>query len=259
MIYQMTGRTGKAAPLFEGWQETILWSALQNVMGRIYTDSLENPTSAAVWLGDFMFLAGRPDRELALYEAHRRDFRIMVPRDEAWAALLEESYGEKAKRVIRYALKKEPEIFDRAGLRAAVDALPKGYVLRMMDEELFRRCGDISWCRDWVAQYEDYALYRQYGLGAVILKDGEPVSGASSYSGYRGGIEIEIDTREDFRRKGLAYICGAKLILECLDRGWYPSWDAQNLPSVALAQKLGYRPDYEYTAYEIRNGQVLPE
>ena len=64
-----------------------------------------------------------------------------------------------------------------------------------------------------------------------------------------GGIEIE--TREDYRRKGLAYICGAKLILECLKREWYPSWDAQNKWSVSLAEKLGYHFAYEYTAYEV--------
>lgn len=96
-------------------------------------------------------------------------------------------------------------------------------------------------------------MYQKYGLGAVILKDGETVSGASSYSGYRDGIEIEIDTKEAYRRKGLAYICGAKLILECLERGLYPSWDAQNKWSVALAEKLGYHFDYEYPAYEICN------
>lgn len=73
----------------------------------------------------------------------------------------------------------------------------------------------------------------------------------SSYSGYHGGIEIEIDTKEEYQRKGLAYICGAKLILECLERGWYPSWDAQNKWSVALTEKLGYHFDYEYEAYEI--------
>ena len=49
-----------------------------------------------------------------------------------------------------------------------------------------------------------------------------------------------IDTRENHRRRGLAYVCGARLILECLDRGLYPSWDAQNKASVALAEKLGY-------------------
>ena len=85
----------------------------------------------------------------------------------------------------------------------------------------------------------------------AVLKDGELVAGASSYSTYDKGIEIEIDTREDHRRKGLAYVCGAKLILECLEEGLYPSWDAQNKWSVALAEKLGYHFSHEYVAYEI--------
>ena len=113
------------------------------------------------------------------------------------------------------------------------------------------RLSKIDWCRDFVIQYQDYNRYKKYGMGVVILKDGEPVSGASSYSGYLGGIEVEIGTREDFRRKGLACICGAKLVLECMERGLYPSWDAQNLWSAALAQKLGYHFDKEYPAYEI--------
>jgi len=49
----------------------------------------------------------------------------------------------------------------------------------------------------------------------------------------------------------LAYVCAAKLILECLDRNLYPSWDAQNEISVALAEKLGYHFSHTYTAYEI--------
>lgn len=106
--------------------------------------------------------------------------------------------------------------------------------------------------RDWVSQYPDYESYKTLGLGVVILKDGEPVSGASSYSSYRNGIEIQIDTREDFRRKGLASSCAAALILECTKRGLYPSWDAQNPGSVALAEKLGYHFDYEYEVYEIQ-------
>ena len=65
------------------------------------------------------------------------------------------------------------------------------------------------------------------------------------------GIEIEIGTMEAYRRQGLAQVCGAKLILECMERGLYPSWDAQNRWSVALAQKLGYHFDQAYPAYEI--------
>lgn len=178
----------EAKVLFEGWEETLIWSCLQGVMGRIYGDSLKNPAAAAALLGDFCFLAGIPKEELISPKLifGSRDFMILVPEN-----------------------------------------------------------------REWVIQYDTYDLYQEYGLGAIILKDGEPVSGASSYAGYMGGIEVEIDTRKDYRRRGLAYICGAKLILECLKRGWYPSWDAHNVWSVALAEKLGYHLDHEYEAYEV--------
>ena len=88
----------------------------------------------------------------------------------------------------------------------------------------------------------------------MVLWNGTPVAGAGSYCVYRGGIEIEIDTREDHRRRGLAAACGARLILECLDRGLYPSWDAHDLRSVALAEKLGYRRGDPYPVYWIGRG-----
>ena len=99
--------------------------------------------------------AGNPSEELVKYktESCKQDFIIIVPQNASWAELIEKCYGDKAKKVTRYAIKKE------------------------------------------------------------------------------------IDTQEDHRRKGLAYACGAKLILECLEKGLYPSWDAQNKWSVALAEK----------------------
>ncbi len=244
-----------AAPLFAGWQETMIWSCLQGVMGNLYGDSSQNPVSAMAWLGDFCFLAGKPDRELALFWPKKvQNFVIMVPQDAAWEKLLESCYPQNARKVTRYATKKEPDVFDREKLRAMAGAVPGGYVLQEMGEALFWQCQKTAWCKDLVSQYEDFARYQKYGLGVVLLKDGEPVSGASSYTSYEGGIEVEIDTRKDCRRQGFAKICGAKLILDCLERGWYPGWDAQNPWSLALAQKLGYHFDHAYTAYEVVRG-----
>lgn len=255
MVYQLE-RAQKAASLFQGWQETMVWSCLQGIMGSIWADSLENPVSAAAVLGDFSFFAGIPCREVVLHRPAqcKEDFRIMVPRDRNWAELVEDCYKEKARKTVRYAIKKEADVFDRQKLQAMADKVLDGCSLKMIDEELFWQCRSIEWCRDWVSQYEDYGMYQSYGLGAVLIKDREPVSGASSYSGYKGGIEIEIDTRKDCRRKGFASVCGAKLILECLKKGWYPSWDAQNRWSVSLAEKLGYHFDHEYEVYEIISG-----
>jgi len=248
MLYELKD-PGNAAFLFEGWQETLIWSCLQGVMGKIIADDPENPRSAAAILGDFTFFAGRPDRELTAYSIEGQDFMIMTPPDEAWSALIEDIWKEKAKRTERYAIKKEPDIFDREKLQKI--AVPKGYEIRLIDRERYHQCLAEEWSRDLVSQFPEYADYEMLALGVVALQDGKIVAGASTYSRYRDGIEIEIDTEVSHRRMGLALACGAKLILECLDRGLYPSWDAQNTGSVALAEKLGYHFDHAYPVYEI--------
>lgn len=252
MIYEIS-QGSVVAPLFGDWQETMIWSCLQNIMGRLYATAPEQPDAAMAILGDFCFLAGRPDRELVSYKPEwcRQDFIIMVPETSEWGNLIERVWRERAKRVVRYAMKKETGAFSEEKLRSIVDSLAPEYRLKNIDRELFDRCGRLAWCRDLVSVYESYEQYAARGMGIVALRDGEVVSGASSYSAYDQGIEIEIDTRQDFRRRGLASACGAKLILECVARGWYPSWDAQNLWSVSLAEKLGYHFSHEYTAYEI--------
>lgn len=242
----------QADGLFDGWRETIIWSCLQGIMGSVYGDAEQAPGSAMAVLGDFCFFAGRPNREVASFRPpEMRAYMLLVPQREEWAGLIEQQYGTSCRRITRYALKKGGERFDRAQL-AQAQMLPPGYVMKRMDRVLFQLCESQEWSRDLVRQFPGYEAFRRLGLGVVVLKDGVPVSGAASYSRYREGIEIEIDTRPDYRRRGLAYACGAGLISDCLERGLYPSWDAHDKRSLALARKLGYRLDRPYPAYEVR-------
>ena len=87
------------------------------------------------------------------------------------------------------------------------------------------------------------------------MQAGRIVSGASSYTRYKEGIEIEVDTVESERRNRLATVACSALILRCLKEDLYPSWDAQNMNSVRLAEKLGYEFDHEYIAYEVDRTQ----
>ena len=246
MIYELKD-TSKAAYLFEGWQETLIYSCLQRVMGKIYVTDPENPVSAFAFVGCFGFYAGEPDRELVINKPE--GFVIMVPGNENWAALIEECFPS-AKRVTRYAIRKDTR-FDPAALQDETGKLPEGYELREIDAELYDRCLEDPVTRDFVSAFESKEKYLEWGKGMVILKDGRIVSGASSYTRYLEGIEIEVDTVEDERRNHLATIVCSALILRCLQEGLYPSWDAQNLNSVHLAEKLGYEPDHAYTAYEV--------
>lgn len=63
MIYELI-ETGRASALFAGWQDSVVWSALQGVMGKIYVDSLEKPESGVAMLGDFCFLSGNRNQKL---------------------------------------------------------------------------------------------------------------------------------------------------------------------------------------------------
>ncbi len=246
MLYELTD-TSKAACLFEDWQETLIYSCLQKVMGKIFVTNPERPNSAMAYVGCFAFYAGEPDRELVINKPE--GFVIMVPQNKAWEVCIEECFPE-AKKVTRYAIKKDTR-FDNDKLRNMAAKLPVGYELKEIDERIYDMCLTNPVTRDFVSSFESKEKYLELGRGMVILKSGRVVAGASSYTRYKEGIEIEVDTVEEERKKGLATSVCAALILRCLDEGLYPSWDAQNLNSVRLAEKLGYEFDHEYTAYEV--------
>lgn len=97
----------KIAPLFEGWQEALIWSCLQRCMGYAVTDSEEHPSSAEIVVGDFCFFAGTPNPGLAAKAAAP----IMIPRTEAWGKTLEDVWGGRAEKATRYAIKKNRASF----------------------------------------------------------------------------------------------------------------------------------------------------
>lgn len=104
-----------------------------------------------------------------------------------------------------------------------------------------------------MSQFESIDDFIDRGIGYAILHDGKIVSAATSFSIYDEGIEIEIATNSDYRKKGLATIVASALILDCLDKGKYASWDGANPESVKLAEKLGYILKESYDTYFINN------
>lgn len=245
--------------LFEGWQKTIIWSCLQGYMGKAYVVDREYPRGVQVIVGDFCFFAGEPSIDLVQHipEEFSSQMILMIPQNEAWGKLIEQNFGTRAEKVKRYAIKKEPKVFDKIKLQSYIDELSPEYKCHMIDKVFYDQIMAEEWSRDLCAVFANYKDYEKNGLGVVALYKNKIVSGASSYTVYDEGIEIQIDTQKSYRRQGLALACGAKLILECLNRELYPSWDAQNLHSVALAEKLGYHMDKEYTTYliEIRKNE----
>ena len=235
----------KAAVLFEDWQETLIWSALEGEMGCIWALE-EEPGAALCQNGDFLFLAGKADepecrRLLQCWQQEKGGFGILAPRDEACGRVIESVYGEKVRAGKRMAYHKTGDGFDVQALKKMAGTLPPQLQLLPFDRELYHQALQNEWSKDFVSQFRDAQDYLQRGLGFAALHNGGLVGGASSYICYSRGIEIQVETRADWQRKGIASACCAALMLECMKRGLYPSWDAANPASAALARKLGYR------------------
>ncbi|WP_338217366.1 GNAT family N-acetyltransferase [Lacticaseibacillus salsurivasis] len=238
----------QAAPLFAGWPETPIYSCLSGTMGQLTGTA----NTAAAVIGDFVFLAGEPDAALLTSIAALQP-QIVVPRTDAWTPVIEGTYGTRAKRFERYATVKTTAGFEPRRLQQLATP-PAGTQLVALDQHWFAECQTLAWAEDFTRQFRNFDQFARLACGVLALREGELVAGASAYSAYPGGIEIEVDTRADCRRRGLATACSAQLILTCLARGLYPSWDAHTKTSLALAQKLGYQLAYVYPAYMVAPG-----
>lgn len=241
------------ASLFEGWNETPVWSCLQGHLGQAFADDPDNPQSAQISIGDFCFFAGIPNPELIrnIPDPSKVPVITLVARQENWHPLIESIYNRQYKKFTRYALKKEPEAFDLEQLRANLAMLPQDCEIYQIDDLLYNALQNEDWSKDLCSQFKNAQDYTQNGLGFVIIKNHEIIAGASSYTYYNDGIEIQIDTKQPYRRQGLARIVGSRLILECLQENLYPSWDAISPESLHLAESLGYCLETPYTAYAV--------
>lgn len=245
MVFELKD-TKKAEALFDGLDDSLIQTCLNGLLGgKIYVTDAEAPRSAMAFVAEFAYFAGEPDCELASFKPE--GYVGMVPPDEKWAALIEEFWPD-ADRVTRYAIKKDAK-FDRAKLEGIVASLPEGYEIRRIDGEIYDMLIEDDRFEDNVSHFESKEQYLELGRGFAVMKDEKPVSVASSYTVYSKGLDIQIDTAEAERRKGLATATGAALILSCLEDGLAPRWDAANTDSLHLAEKLGFEFSHEYLCY----------
>lgn len=253
MIYQLNDASrNKIASLFENMNSTMLLSYLQGYMGEAWVDDLENPTVAQVRIGIFDFFAGDTTSKAAkelLFNLLEHTLAIVDGDD--WKKLIETIHEKRIEKFDRFEFEKNPEQFDSEHLQGYLASLPEGYELKKMDESLVNEDSLQELSPEFTGLFDSTQDFLNRGLGFCIVHKGQVVSGASSYSIYTNGLEIEVATDTDHRKMGLATAVSSALILDCLDKGIYPNWDAANPESLNLGKKLGYILKQRYDTYYI--------
>lgn len=248
MIKLSNNQMNKIKYLFNDIKFYMGKSVLDGLMGEAYTDNLENPTIAYLLVRQYCFINDDSKSELAkqvLKTIPETCKRIIA--NSNWNDIIESTYNdfEKSK---RYSLKKEKNIFNKQQLKEFSEILNNEYEIKKIDEEIYKL---IKANDEDPKQMKITDDYMNKGIGVCCFRDDEIVGICSSNIIYNDGIEINIRVKEGYKHKGIGKAMASKLILMCLEKGIYPSWDAANLTSLELAKKLGYNYDSEYTIYKI--------
>lgn len=242
-------------PLCERKLDVELWSCVEGNMGRAWVDKKDNPSIAMVVVADFCFLLGYTEdmsNKVAIKELLEQFKRkIIISCSNYGVSVIKQYFPNNHKKYSRYAMKKEPDVFQRSKLKSFIEAVEPRFHIEKIDGSNYNKVLEDEFMADCCSNYSSLEEFMQNGIGYVIIHDGEIISGASSYSYCKGSIDITIGTKEEYRQNGLALACASKLILDCLEKNIYPRWDAANLESVALAENLGYHFEKEYEVYSI--------
>ena len=253
MIYKADNNVRqKLVEMFDDFDSTIVLSYLQGHMGNAWVDNLENPTVAQITVGIFVFYAGNPNAEEAeelLYNLP--DFTLAIVDSDEWKKRIETVHKGSIEKFQRFRFNKNPGDLDKEYIRDILSTLPQNYEMKKIDKDIAKSSSFHALSEDFTSQFDSIDDFIDRGVGYAVLNKGQVVSAATSFSIFDDGIEIEIASHPEHRRKGLATIVASALILDCLDRGKYPSWDGANSESVELAKKLGYTLKESYDTYFI--------
>lgn len=222
-------------------------------MGNVFTDVPHDPNVALAEL-DFQFLAGDPTHAAArpLLKLLRPGRSIIAP-TAGWRDLLYSVFPGRMATTTREAF--TADAFDVKKLQVMVNSVPATIAVRPVRlDEVQRFVSELD--HSLAYNFNSYMDFITNGVGIGALHDGHFVAGASSYAVGGGLLEIQVCTRPDYRRRGLARAVAASLMLHCLERGLQPCWDAAGDQSAELARQLGYRSLGKYSAYTLNMGHA---
>jgi len=217
----------------------------------VYADHIVNPNIVLLGGVGYMHLFGNAekfedgsallDTVKHLYAGSDKKifFNLYSP---GWEEKLEKIFGDyRVDHWMRYNYRLNKESFARHGDWRK--QIPEGYEMQHFDvlskEFLVKHNKDMDF---WFPESKRF--------GWALLKADEIASECSSvYYEKKAAdavsakiVEISVETKEPYRRKGVALLTCAAFIEYCLSNGFEPNWGCwhYNLESSALALKLGF-------------------
>lgn len=262
----------KVIPLFtEPHLNLVVTSMVEgNSRGEMWVDEVDSPQKAFIWDRRYCYyLAGHAHdeefnksvekvfTEVIIPEVVRRAhsvFKVYYTSDE-WEPVIEDMLKEKhpLKRVRQfYAFKKV-----KNGWK-----IPPGCSVVQIDGNLLESTlknveyvtGEIE------SMWNSVSDFLKKGFGFCLVCGNEIVSWCTGEYFSKGRCGIGIETAEEYEGRGFATLTAAAFVDYCVSKNIAPHWDSwkDNIPSIKVAEKVGFEKVMEYTIYFGSFDKVLP-
>nr|MBQ8252830.1 GNAT family N-acetyltransferase [Lachnospiraceae bacterium] len=225
--------------------------------GDIYTDYIDVPTYALFWhVSGFAYLTGRPDTEdldaiyrLMKNEDGKNPRRFVLELKDEDVADYFRNKGEVEEHP-RYRFRLAATKNKISESKLIEKQIPSGYELREVNADLLPKIsGRIVPSNFWSSAEE----FLQKGKGYCLMCGDEVAAVAFSAAVSSEQVDIGIETKESYRRKGLATIVAGEMVSYVRSIGKEPVWDcdAANIGSKATAEKVGFEVMSEHAYYKV--------
>jgi GNAT superfamily N-acetyltransferase len=263
---------GRAKPLFHHIRDmrAAVFTVLEgNQIGHVWVDQVPNPR-AAVMISDFCYLTSTPDASdlqadtakwLEDEVLHRQEYTPIFYFSRPWEAALQTilpAYGVQryVRNVFDFDVQRYREL--QTGWQKRI---PTGFALHRLNVQTAPDAGGIPYIWGSVENF------MEHGFGFCMLDESQSdehlAFAASVQTVFVGDCHAEtgVETREAYRRKGLATALCCAYIDLCLQSGIYPEWGCgdDNKPSERLACKLGYTNKHETSFLYVHTPEHLRE
>lgn len=160
---------------------------------------------------------------------------------------------------IEYVLKDKPaekELVQRYQLHKLIKPkLNTDFQVMEITNETLKNNGikNLNLCiDDIVTWWGSIECFLESGCGFIAVKDNQICGWTYSVCIVDSRVEIHIQTLKQFRSQGVGTALGYAFTKYCMDNGLTPEWEAMSDRdhSKKIAEKIGFRFDYDYKLYE---------
>lgn len=229
------------------------WDVIFNASfdyGFILADNVEQPNTALSFMSGCVIYGGdasHPSAKDLIRSMEVQPAILSYPK--GWAALIMDEYKEKAKLETRYYL--PFAALNKERLLSVDLSTNNGYRIERINGQFAEKLKDEIGEEYQIYHYSSLKDFAEKGCGFCITKGSEICSAAAAFLRSGNKIQIQVNTKQQYRQQGMAAKTCACMLRYCLENGISADWDAANTISRDLALKLGYTECIPYDVISV--------